>query len=327
MTARLKQPFRFALTSVELLRKLGLDASPLAMLSKPEHVRQANKPPRWMTRPGDRTVRTHELTIRGRGGPVRVRLYLPVGQQPGTPAILYLHGGGFVLGGLDGCDYLARGLASRTKLLVASVEYRLAPETVHPGPLDDCEDALRWLVETCPAQIDGSRVAVGGDSAGGNLAAALVLRMRDSDGPTIAHQSLLYPFLDGTISSADWDDYATGGVDRAAGRRMVELYAPNHDPKDPLLSPVFAPSLEGLPPTLVVTAEVDVLRADGRAYVDLLRAAGVPTVHREYARVPHGFVSMPRLCRDADECLDLVAAQMARALHRHGVSEPGRRAR
>jgi acetyl esterase len=315
----LKQPFRGLSGLFELLRKVGLDPSPLAMLEKPVAVRQQSKPPFWMTRPGDRTVATRELVVDGRGGPVTVRLYVPVGHRPGTPAILYLHGGGFVLGGLDGCDYVSRGLAARTGLLVASVEYRLAPDTPHPGPLDDCEDALRWLVETRPDGIDGTRVAVGGDSAGGNLTAALALRVRDELGPRIAHQTLIYPFLDGTISSADWDDHAGGGVDRAAGRRMVDLYAPHHAPTDPYVSPLHADDLSGLPPALVVTAQVDVLRADSIGYVERLRAAGVPVVHRDYRGVPHGFVTMPRLCREADDALDLVASDMAQALHGEGA--------
>jgi acetyl esterase len=315
VSAELKQPFRAVLGLVDRLMRLGLNPSPLGAVSKPVVERQRSRPPFWMTRPGDRTVMTREEVVDGRGGPVTVRLYVPVGHQPGTPAILYLHGGGFVLGGLDGCDYISRGLASRTGLLVASVEYRLAPDTPFPGPLDDCEDALRWLVETCPEGVDGTRVAVGGDSAGGNLAAALALRVRDELGPRISHQTLMYPFLDGTISTPDWDTYAGGGVDRSAGVRMVELYAPHHSPTDPYVSPLHAADLTGLPPALVITAQVDVLRGDGLAYVDRLVEAGVPTVHRDYPGVPHGFVTMPRLCREADQALDLVAAEMSQALH------------
>ena len=315
MTARLKQPFRAVLGLVDLLMWVGLSPSPLAGLTKPAAVRQLSKPPFWMTRKGDPRVTTREVLVDGRGGPVRLRLYVPPGHRPGTPAILYLHGGGFVLGGLDGCDYITRGLAARTGLLVASVEYRLAPECPFPGPLDDCEDALRWLVEECPQGVDGTRVAVGGDSAGGNLTAALALRVRDTSGPTIAHQTLLYPFLDGTISSTSWEEHAGGGIDRAAGVRMVQLYAPHHSPTDPYVSPLHAPDLSGLPPALVVTAEVDVLREDATSYVERLVTARVPTVHRDFAGVPHGFVTMPRLCRDADAALDLVASEMTQSLY------------
>jgi acetyl esterase len=311
----LRQPFRAVLGVANLLVRLGLSPDPMALLEKPVAVRQRNKPPFWMTRKGDPRVRTRDVLVDGRGGPVRVRLYLPEGMRPGSPAVLYLHGGGFVLGGLDGCDYVTRGLASRTGLLVASVEYRLAPECPHPGPLDDCEDALAWLVEECPEGIDGTRVAVGGDSAGGNLAAALALRRRDQAGPRLVHQTLIYPFLDGTITSPSWRQHAGGGIDAIAGRRMVSLYAPHHEPDDPTLSPLHAEDLGGLPPTLVVTAEVDVLHADARSYVERLVQAGVPTVHRDFAGVPHGFVTMPRLSRDADRALDLIASEMSQALH------------
>jgi acetyl esterase len=311
----LRQPFRAVLGLANLLAKVGLTPSPLAMLDKPASVRQLATPPFWMRRKGDLRVRTREVLVDARGGPVRVRLYLPDGMQAGSPAILYLHGGGFVLGGLDGCDYVTRGLASRTGLLVASVEYRLAPECPYPGPLDDCEDALRWLVEECPEGIDGSRVAVGGDSAGGNLAAALALRTRDVAGPKLVHQTLIYPFLDGTISSSSWTEHAGGGIDADAGRRMVSLYAPQHPATDPYVSPLHARDLSGLAPALVITAEVDVLHDDAIAYVERLVEAGVPTVHRDFAGVPHGFVTMPRLCRDSDQALDLIAAEMSQALH------------
>lgn len=154
-----------------------------------------------------------------------------------------------------------------------------------------------------------------GDSAGGNLAAALALRVRDTGGPRIAHQTLIYPFLDGTITSPSWVEHRGGGIDVAAGHRMVELYAPHHSPTDPYVSPLHAEDLAGLPPALVVTAEVDALHGDAVAYVGRLVDAGVPTVHRDFARVPHGFVTMPRLCRDADVALDLIASQICQALY------------
>ncbi|MDP9182511.1 MAG: alpha/beta hydrolase [Actinomycetota bacterium] len=311
----LKQPFRAVLGLTELLTRVGLSPSPLAQLEQPAAVRQLSKPPFWMTRKGDPRVTTREVLVEGRGGPVRVRLYLPEDLQPGTPTILYLHGGGFVLGGLDGCDYITRSLASRTRLLVASVEYRLAPYCPYPGPLDDCVDALRWLVNECPEGIDGTRVAVAGDSAGGNLAAALALRVRDEGGPHIAHQTLIYPFLDATISASSWTTYAGGGIDVDAGHRMVSLYAPNHEAKDPYVSPLHAEDLSGLPPALVLLAEVDVLHGDGHAYAKRLVEAGVPTVRREFARVPHGFVTMPRLCKEAELALDLIASEMSHALY------------
>jgi acetyl esterase len=243
-----------------------------------------------------------------------VRTYLPPGLRPDSPAIVYLHGGGFVLGGLDGCDYITRGLASRTGYPVFSVEYRLSPECAFPGALEDCEDALRWVAETRPEGIDPARIAVGGDSAGGNLAASLALLVRDSSGPTIRHQTLVYPLTDCTVTSPSWLLHKGGGIDVAAGRDMVRHYAPHHAADHPLVSPLHAPDLSGLPPALVITAEVDVLNYDGRDYAERLLTAGVPVVYRDYPGIPHGFVTMPRLSRDSDHALDLIASEMVSAL-------------
>lgn len=316
---RLRQPIRALLGVAEVLMRFGLAPTTVAQAAAPVAERQLNKPPWWMTKPGDRTVQTWERELEGRCGPVKVRGYVPAGLRPGSPVIVYLHGGGFVLGGLDGCDYLTRGLASRTGFLVVSVEYRLAPDCPFPGPLEDCQDALRWVVETRPDGIDPSRIAVAGDSAGGNLTAALALLSRDSGGPHIAHQTLVYPFTDGTLSSDDWDLRARGGVDRKAGEQMVAWYAPNHPANEPLVSVLHADH-RGLPPALVITAEHDVLRADGIRYAEALLRDGVPVVHRDYDGLPHGFLSMPRLTRESDRCLDLIAAEIRTALHDVTVS-------
>lgn len=311
---RLRQPFRGILGLTDLMLRLGIGPSRAAMIAAPVADRQLSKPPFWMTRPGDPAVRTHEQVVDGRGGPLRVRAYLPPGLAPGSPAIVYLHGGGFVMGGLDGCDYITRGLASRTGFPVYSVEYRLAPDCPFPGPLEDCEDALRWLAETGPDGIDPTRIAVGGDSAGGNLTAALALLVRDSGGPRIRHQTLVYPFTDGTLTSPSWATHCGGGIDLAAGQDMMRGYAPHHAADDPLVSPLHAPDLSGLPPALVITAEIDVLNEDGHRYAERLLEAGVPVLLRDYPGLPHGFVTMPRLCKESDQALDLMAAEMTKAL-------------
>lgn len=312
--ARLRQPFRAILGLTDLLLRFGVSGSPTKLIGTPAAKRQLSKPPFWMTRPGDPAVTTREQSVPARGGPVRVRTYLPPGLRPGSPAIVYLHGGGFVLGGLDGCDYISRGLASRTGYPVFSVEYRLAPECPFPGPLEDCEDALRWVVDTMPEGIDPARVVVGGDSAGGNLTAALMLLLRDNGGPVVRHQTLVYPLTDGTCSLPSWRQHSGGGVDLDAGATMMAAYAPHHPPDHPLVSPLHAPDLSGLPPALVLTAEYDVLHDDGHDYAARLLEAGVPVVHREYDGLPHGFVTMPRLTRSSDSALDLIAAEMTAAV-------------
>lgn len=312
--SKLRQPFRALFAVTEFLLRHGIGPTPMSAAGKPVATRQLSKPPFWMTRPGDRSIRTYERTLDGRCGPLRVRLSVRPGQQAGSPAIVYLHGGGFVMGGLDGCDYITRGLAARTGYPVVSVEYRLAPDCPHPGPLEDCEDALRWVAETRPEGIDPTRIAVAGDSAGGNLTAALALLVRGNGGPVISHQSLIYPFTDGSISSSDWDTYRGGGINRAAGLSMMRLYAPDHAADEPLVSVLDAPDLTGLPPALVITAEWDVLNTDGVRYTDRLRQAGVPVTYRNYEGIPHGFVTMPRLCKESDHALDLMAAEITAAL-------------
>jgi acetyl esterase len=313
----LRQPFRGILALTDLLLKLGVGPTRDSVIARPAAERQRSKPPFWMTRPGDATVRAYDQVVSSRGGPLRLRAYVPTDLVAGGPALLYLHGGGFVMGGLDGCDYVARGLASRTGFLVVSVEYRLAPEYPFPGPLEDCEDALRWLVETCPEGMDPTRVAVAGDSAGGNLTAALCLLLRDNAGPVVRHQTLVYPFTDGSLSASSWHTHAGGGVDLDAGAAMMRYYAADTAYDHPLVSPLAAPDLSDLPPALVITAEVDVLHEDGTRYAHRLAEAGVPVVHRDYPGLPHGFVTMPRLCREADQALDLVAAELIAALAVH----------
>ena len=322
---RLQQPLRSLLGLADALIRLRLAPSTMALAGRPVAERQLSKPLFWMTRRGDRSVRTWEHELPGRGGPVRVRVYVPPGSRPGQPVIVYLHGGGFVFGGLDGCDYITRGLASRTGFPVVSVEYRLAPDCPFPGPLEDCQDALRWVVDACPEGIDPSRIALAGDSAGGNLTAALTLLNRDTERAEIRHQTLVYPFTDGTLASTDWDTRAMGGVDRKAGEQMMAWYAPNHPADEPLVSVLHADHHD-LPPALVVTAEHDVLRGDGHRYAEALGRAGVPVEHREYDGLPHGFLSLPRLTKEADRCLDLIADRMRLALAvRPRATPPGSR--
>jgi acetyl esterase len=307
----------------DVLVKLRIAPSPTAQYAAPVAKRQAVRVPFWMGRRGDRTLEVADRRIPARGGPIRIRTYRKPGTPDGSPAILYLHGGGFMLGGLDACDCIVRELCSRTGFPAVSVEYRIAPECPFPGPLEDCRDALQWMADTRPLGIDPTRIAVAGDSAGGNLSAALALLTRDDGGPRLLHQTLVYPFTDGTLSSTDWDTRSLGGVGREAGEHMVRCYAPNHAVDEPLMSVLHADH-HGLPPALVITAEHDVLRADGTRYADKLRDAGVPVVHRDYVGVPHGFLGMGRLTPESDRCLSLIAHEIAVALTRGDVPEGAR---
>jgi acetyl esterase len=314
---------RLLLGTFEVLGKLHLAPSQAQQTAAPVAKRQASKAPFWMTRPGDRTLVVAEQQVPSRGGSLRVRTYSKPGTSDGSPAILFLLGGGFVLGGLDACDYLTRGLCSRTGFPVVSVEYRLAPECPFPGPLEDCRDVLQWMVDTRPFGLDSTRIAVAGDSAGGNLSAALALLTRDDGGPSLRHQTLIYPFTDGTLASADWETHAMLGIDRSSGEQMMRWYAPDHPVDEPLVSVLHA-AHQDLPPALVITAEHDVLRSDGSRYAQKLAEAGVPVLHRDYEGVPHGFLGMPRLTPESDRCLDLVAREIAAALTSGDITEPVR---
>jgi acetyl esterase len=233
--------------------------------------------------------------------------------KPGAPGYLFIHGGGFVTYGVDFTDYVQRGLAARTGCVVVGLSYRLAPEYPFPAGLEDCQDVLSWMAETCPQGMNGERIAVGGESAGGNLAAALCIWSRDSQGPRISHQAIIYPFADATLSSLDWDSSVMPGVDRSAGEFMVRVYAGEEHATNPLFSILHAEH-RGLPPALVVSCEYDPLRTDGIEFAAALKRAGVDTVHTHYDTMPHGYLLLPKLTPTADASLDQIAAEAMRYL-------------
>jgi acetyl esterase len=176
-----------ALTAVATFAiKRGWLPTPVSLLDKPHDERLARKAMGIACKPGDRSIRTQDVMVGGRGGPIPTRVYSRPDLQAGAPAILFIHGGGFVDGGVDFCDNVQRGLAARTGYVVVGLSYRLAPEHPFPAALEDCQDVLRWMAESKPAGLDPTRIAVGGESAGGNLTVALALSSRDSNGPAIA---------------------------------------------------------------------------------------------------------------------------------------------
>ena len=300
-----------ALTALaNLAIRRGWLPTPRALVDTPHDQRLARKAMGFACKPGDRTIRTEDHKVEGRGGPIHARVYTRPDVQPGAPAILFIHGGGFVDGGVDFCDNVQRGLAARTGAVVVGLSYRLAPEHPFPAGLEDCEDVLRWLAESRPAGLDASRIAVGGESAGGNLTVALALASRDRGGPAIAHLSIYYPFTDATLKSTDWDTMDMPGVGRAEGEFMVRVYAPN-DAANPLVSVLHA-DLRGLPPATVVTCGHDPLRSDGIWLAEALAAAGVQTLHTHHDEMPHGFLMFSRLTKRADESLDEMARETAK---------------
>ena len=237
-------------------------------------------------------IAVEDRLVRGRDGQIPIRLYRPR-PEPGLPCTLYLHGGGWVLGNLDTNDSIAWGLAEGTGATVVAVEYRLAPENTYPAAFRDCEDVLAHLAEEGEGLgIDPRRLAVCGDSAGGNLAAALALAARDGGGPRLAAQALVYPVLGTDVDNESYRANADAPMlTRVEMIHYLDAYLgeARADP-EPYAMPLVADDLGGLPPALVHTAEYDPLRDEGRLYADRLAAAGNDVDYRCAASMIHGFL-------------------------------------
>jgi acetyl esterase len=231
-------------------------------------------------------------TVPGPSGAVPVVVYHP--DRPGIlPILVYLHGGGWVLGDTGLVDPLCRDLAGQARCLVVSVDYRLAPEHPYPAAIEDCFAVARWVASNA-SRIggDSARVAVGGDSAGGGLAAAVALMSRDRGGPEFVAQLLAYPALDHRCGSPSYDENSTGYLLSAASMRWFWTRYLGDAEVDcaPYASPLLAADLQGVAPAIVLTAEFDVLRDEGEGYAQRLELAGVPVDLRRYDGLTHGFL-------------------------------------
>jgi acetyl esterase len=256
-----------------------------------------------------------DRTIPGPDGDVPVRIYTPDAAGP-LPIFVYIHGGGWVAGSIESTDHQCRAIANMTPCVVVSVDYRLAPETKFPGGLEDCYAALVWAAEH-GAEIGGdpSRLAVGGGSAGGNLALAVSLLARDHNGPKISYQMLVYPVTDNDFERPSYTDLATGyGLTRDGMQYFWELYCANESDADSPYMAVLRADLAGLPPALVITAEFDPLRDEGDALAEKLSAAGVPVEHICYEGVIHGFFNVGTMVTIGDVAVEAAAKSMAAAL-------------
>jgi acetyl esterase/lipase len=261
-----------------------------------EAKRKASKPPLWMTLPLPTKVDIVDRTAADLALPVATRTYSPQGPGASLPIVVFMHGGGFVNGGLDAMNFFCAHLALAANAIVLSVDYPLAPNSTFPAALDASYAALCCAAER-GGELGGDarRLHVAGDSAGGNLAAAVCLVARDRGFPRIEKQVLIYPTLDAGQNSPR--------LEREPERRRRERftyyshYAGEHPATDELVSPLLAESVEGLPRAVILTAEHDALRDDGILYAQRLRDSGVPVRLTNYLGVPHGFLSMPRLCR------------------------------
>ena len=232
--------------------------------------------------------------IPGPAGEIPVRIYAPQGAAP-FPVLVFYHGGGWVIGSLDTHDGTCRQLANGAGCVVVSVDYRLAPEHKYPAGPEDAYAALKWVSENAASiGADRGRIAIGGDSAGGNLTAVVALMARDRGGPPVVLQLLIYPVTDASFDTASYRENADGYFLTTAAMKWFwghYLYRPE-DGNEPYASPLRAADLSGLPPALVITAEFDPLRDEGEAYAARLDAARVSTRKTRYDGVIHGFFGM-----------------------------------
>lgn len=265
--------------------------------------------------PGPVTVR--DTTLPGPAGELPVRLYTPPGTRAPLPALVFFHGGGWVVGSLHSHDHLCRHLCVKAGVAVLAVDYRLAPEHPFPAAFEDCLAVMRAVRHAADTLgIDRRRLAVGGDSAGGQLAASVCLALRDAGEPLPAFQLLIYPVCDLLADNASLRDNATGYLLTVpAYHRMCEWYAgPRSVWADWRLSPQRATDHRGLPPALIQTAQYDPLRDEGHAYANTLRAAGVRVDYRCHPGVIHGFARMGGKVDAGRVALDEAASALQRAL-------------
>jgi acetyl esterase len=260
-----------------------------------------------------------DLVAETAAGTIPLRLYRPAGVSDATPlpAYLYFHGGGWVIGDLETHDVLCRQLTAASGASVISVDYRLAPEHKFPAAADDAWAATRWVVaHGGELGLDAGRLAVGGDSAGGNLAAVVALMARDAGGPAIRQQVLIYPVTDVMRETRSYADFAEGYMlTRDSMRWFIAHYLRSKDDaRDWRVSPLRAPSLAGLPPALIVTAGFDPLRDEGEMYAGRLRDAGVMVDYVCYGGMVHGFAGMGKLIDTAQRAVSLIGDALRQAL-------------
>jgi acetyl esterase len=248
-----------------------------------------------------------------RAGEVPVRTYRPEGDGP-LPVVAYLHGGGWMMGTPDSYDSLLRALANASGAIVAGVDYRLAPEHRYPAALDDALSTIRWIADNAgELRGDGERLAVAGDSAGGNLAAVAARRLRGE--LAIKAQILIYPVIDAVFDTPSYREFDEGhGLSGASMQRFWRLYLDGADPADTDASPLRARDLAGVAPAYVLTAEEDVLRDEGEAYAAALRDAGVPTELVRWPGTIHGFFRWLAVTPAAREAVEAVGARLRSVL-------------
>jgi acetyl esterase len=271
----------------------------------------------------EKVATVEDRCLPGPGGDIPVRIYTPMLAEPEAgpwPVLVYFHSGGWVMGSIEGHDPICRVLANHIGCLVISVEYRLAPEHPFPAAPEDCYAATHWVAEHAEIiNVDPGRIAVGGDSSGGNLAAAVALMARDRGGPVLCHQVLIYGETDHYSSgSASYTTCAAGyGLSSASLVWFWDQYLANpEDRLHPYAAPLRAAMLHGLPPALIITAEYDPVRDEAETYARRLQEAGVPVRLSRYEGMIHGFFRMFALFERSYQAVAEIATVLQTAFAR-----------
>ncbi len=266
--------------------------------------------------PEEPVAEVRNRSVPGPGGPIAVRVYRPAKNQT-LPALIFFHGGGFVICNLDTHDRQCRSLANGSGCAVISVDYRLAPEHKYPAAVEDAYAATKYIAEhAAEFGVDPKRIAVGGDSAGGNLATVVSLLSRDRGGPRLKFQLLIYPVVDFYDESPSMQQYSK---DHFLTRESMDWFTKSYLPSreaglEPSASPMNATDFRGLPPAMILTAECDPLRDQGEAYARKLQAAGVPVNLKRYEGMIHPFFQFAAVLDTAKVALKDAASALRQAL-------------
>lgn len=254
-----------------------------------------------------------DINIEVSSSKIPIRIYTPEDGEM-FPIIIYSHGGSWIAGNLDTHDNVCRKLSKNTKAIVISVDYRLAPENPFPQALDDVYNVLQWTNANAKSiNGDVNRVAMVGDSAGGNLSAAVCLMSKDKNGPKVTCQVLIYPSTNlYELNTKSWSDFSNDfNISKEEMEKYISLYVPQkEDRKNPYVSPLLSNEFKQLPDTLVITAEIDPLRDEGEAYSNKLKNSGIKTQVITFNGVTHGFITMDKITSKADEALNEISSYL-----------------
>ena len=284
---------------------------------QPQEAREGYRASRRALTPdGPDVAQVEDLSAPGAGGPIPLRSYRGLGTSGKLPALIFMHGGGFCIGDRETHDYVCRKIANNAQCAVISIEYRLAPEHKFPAAVEDCAAAVIWVGKHAQMLgVDQTRLAVGGDSAGGNLSAVLAHMARPGDLPRVCFQMLLYPSVEMSMRHPSYRlDFSRLPLNFEAVRYFHGHYLRDEaDQADWRASPLRASSFKGLAPAFILTVGYDPLRDEGAEYARLLEAHDVPTTFVHMSDQMHGFLTMGRIIRAADTALELAAVALKRA--------------